>query len=109
MKYPISLNDEDLKKIKEVGRRHLGIKNLLSIYGGIPAVIKFSVEYTLHSTNLIKKVIPNLPPKILDILLTTIKREKIDEYLAESKEERKKSLKGYNFNLKKFQKKPLKV
>jgi len=90
MKYPISLSDEDLKKIREIGKRHLGIKNLSTIYGGIPAVIKFSINFTLHSTDTIKKSIPTLPPKILDILLSSIKKEKEEEYLKKVKEEREK-------------------
>lgn len=93
MKYPISFSDEDLRKIKEIGKRHLGINKLSSVYGGLPAVVKYSINYTLHSTDTVKKAIPDLPPKILEILLTTIKQEKTEEYLQKTKEEREKSLK----------------
>ena len=88
-KIPISFNEEYQKKIRIIGKV-LGIKKLEGVYGGLPSVIKFSIDFTLQTVDSIEKSIPDLPPKILDILLSSIKQKKEEKYKAQQKELKQK-------------------
>ncbi len=81
-KIPISFNEEEQKKIRAIGKI-LGIKKLEGVYGGLPSVVKFSIDFTLHTVESIEKSIPDLPPKILEILLSSIKQRKEAKYQAQ--------------------------
>ena len=89
MKYPISLNEKDIKDLQELGQL-MGIENVLNVYGGIPKVIKFSISLAKLSIKQTAKDIPTLEPSILQTFLSMIERKKTLEYHKMRKKAREK-------------------
>lgn len=88
----IKLNQMYMRKIKKIAAE-LGIKDLSSVRGSIPTVIKFSITLAEKTLNDIAKVIPTLHPSDLHILLTSIKNKKTLEYHKEMQDMKAKQLK----------------
>ena len=92
MKYPISLNEQELKDIEKVGK-FMGIDNISHVYGSIPKIIKFSIALAIQTGERIEKSIPDVEPPILEMLLSSIKKKKILEYHQKRRESKANSKK----------------
>ena len=84
-KIPIHFNEIDMQELQEVGKG-IGIRDINSVHGAVPKIIRFSISFTLNSLKQTSKVIPTLKPDILELYLASIKRQKIEDYLAEKKQ-----------------------
>lgn len=78
IKYPISLNDEDQRVIKNIGKS-LNI-DTDKTYGATSKIIKLSIRLAEKTADSISKSIPTVEPAILDFLLSAIRIKKIQEY-----------------------------
>jgi hypothetical protein len=75
----LKLAEEYMKQIKDIGQG-LGIKDISKVYGAIPQILKFSITFTHSELDKISKGIPTLKPRLLDLLLSSIKAKKLLEY-----------------------------
>lgn len=91
IKYPISLNEQDLKDIKEVGR-YIGISDIDSVRGSIPMIIKFSIKLAINQAKYLESLIPDLNPKELEFFLSSIKILKIKKYYEQKAKKESKPL-----------------
>lgn len=74
-KIPISLNENELKRIQELAEL-LGLGRIEEGYGVIPKTLKLSIELSLELLNIIDLFIPNLESDKLDLYFTSIKKLK---------------------------------
>lgn len=90
MKYPISLNQEELDEISELARilGQIDKKQPLSgVYGALSKTIKWSISFTLEAVKQADKDIPQLESDKLDIFLSSIKRMRELKKIASQQEE----------------------
>jgi 23S rRNA A1618 N6-methylase RlmF len=75
-KIPIHFSSEGEAEVKQMGE----LLGLSGTYGEIPKTLKASVTFAKAYLHWLDKVIPDLEPPDLDLLLSSIKRVKIERW-----------------------------
>lgn len=90
----LKLSQEYMQQLREIGRA-MGFSSLSSHYGATAQAIKFSIALASFQIRKLEEVIPTVEPRILEILLSTVKQRKAEAWKAlQGKESPKSTAKG---------------
>ncbi|MBD3253121.1 hypothetical protein GF386_05290 [Candidatus Pacearchaeota archaeon] len=76
---PVRWDKESKKDLDDLAE----ILNLTATFGKYPATLKFAVHYCLKDIQRVARVIPDLKPSQLRMLLAVVERQKISNKKAE--------------------------